>query len=451
MVGDNEAAAPGRRTPDPSVEPQEPKIADALSGAPDEPRADLGEASAASFAAADTGVSIPPTSDTAPSEVNGSPPGRDARPAHARSSGGLISALLGIAVLLLLAGGAYLFATRPDPDRLAALDKSVADLRAQVTALQARPAPADIAPIAARIDAADQQLAALKSSFGTVQARVDALPPASAATSSAPPSPEVERKMTAVQHGLEGLRTDADQMKQEAAEAGTRLTALQTKVDAMQPTDLGPLTERLASVETRLTPLIAENEAAKNTQRVTESRQNGSAAETRAAPLAVTAQAVLRAVDAGRPFGDDLKVLRGLGAESATLEPLTAVADAGAPTTGELRAELDRLRQNLASQKGPTPAGSYLDRLWAGATEVVQVRPLGSVVGDAPPAILARMDEALAKDDLAAALAEWGKLPEAARTLGKSLADRIRLRQSAQEAARAVGADAIKAMAVAQP
>lgn len=451
MVGDDEAAGAGSPRREPSAGPREPELSDVLSDALSEPRANLGEASAATFTAGNTGVSLPPPTDTLPSEVNDSPPGHDAKAQRARTLVSLTSALLGIAVLLLLAGVAYLFATRPDPDRMAALDKSVADLRAQVNALQARPAPADIAPVTARIDANDQQLAALKSSVGTFQARLDALPPASAALTSAPPSPEVEDKMTDVQHGLQGLRADADQMKQQAAEVGTRLTALQTKVDAIQPTDLGPLTERLASVEARLTPLVAENEAAKNTLRVTESRQNGSAAETRAAPLAVTAQAVLRAVDAGQPFGEDLKVLRGLGAESTTLEPLTSVADAGAPTTGELRAELDRLRQSLTSQKGAAPAGSYFDRLWAGATEVVQVRPLGSVVGDAPPAILARMDEALAKDDLAAALSEWGKLPETARTLGKSLADRIRLRQSAQEAARVVGANAIKAMAVAQP
>ena len=109
------------------------------------------------------------------------------------------------------------------------------------------------------------------------------------------------------------------------------------------------------------------------------------------------------------------------------------------------------LRDQVSAQGAPTPTGSYLDRLMSGAATMVQVRPLGSVVGDSPPAVLARMDDDLARDDLAAALDEWQKLPESTRTSGKGLAERIRLRQAAQASARAIGASAIQAMASDQP
>lgn len=85
----------------------------------------------------------------------------------------------------------------------------------------------------------------------------------------------------------------------------------------------------------------------------------------------------------------------------------------------------------------------------AGAATVVSVRPVGSVPGDAPSAIVARMDDELGRDELSSALADWQRLPDASRAVSKALAERIRLRQDAQGAARAIAEGAIKAMAAA--
>ena len=83
----------------------------------------------------------------------------------------------------------------------------------------------------------------------------------------------------------------------------------------------------------------------------------------------------------------------------------------------------------------------------AGASGLVQVRPLGSVVGDTPAAMVARMNDDIGNDDLAAALSEWHKLPEASQSASKALADRVKLRLDAEQAAKAIAANAIEAMA----
>ena len=386
------------------------------------------------------------------------PPPVDAQPARRF---GLLPALLGLVTLLLLGAVGYLFYTMPDASQLSAMESALGDLRSRVAALETHPAAPGIDALKGQIASATQQLGSLKSDLGAMQQRVAALDaPKQGGTAAGdldPTRAALGVKLAELDQGLGAMKSEIAKDKPDLSPITTsvsalqdHLAALQTKVDDIPPVDLGPVNARLDKLDGQLKPIVAEAQAAKNPDRVTAMRENGSAAETRAAPLAVTAQAVLRAIEAGRPFPADLKALQSLGAEATLLAPLQSVAEAGAPTTQDLRSDLAGVRDRLLAQSAPKPSGSYMDRLMAGAATLVQVRPLGSVVGDSPSAVLARMDDDLAEDNLASALAEWQKLPEASRSVAKGLADRIRLRQSAEEAARGIGADAIKAMASAQ-
>lgn len=353
-----------------------------------------------------------------------------------RSRSGIIPALLGIAVLFLLGAVAYLFSAMPDVNRMSALDSNLGDLKKEVAGIAARP-QADTSGLTGRLDAVEADLKSMKSALASLQSRLDGLP----ATPSALPD-DLKGQLGDLASKVTAASQANSQVQQQTAGLADKLGAVDGETTALKA--------GLDSFDKRLAPIESELAAAKSSDRVTEARQNGNAAETRAAPIAVTAQAVLRAVDAGQPFAPDLAVLKTLGADPAALERLKDVADTGAPTTKDLRAALADLREKMTVGNAPAPSGSYINRLMSGAATLVRVRPLGSVVGDSPGAIVARMDDDLAHDDLAATLDEWQKLPEATRTSSKSLAERIRLRQSAQIAARAIGGDAIKAMATAQ-
>lgn len=395
-------------------------------------------------------------------EEMSSPPGVAAFPgSQPTRTSGVFPVLLGLLTLILLGAVSYLFYTMPDTGRLSATNDTLADLKSRVAALESHPTVPGLDALKQQIDASTRQLATLTSDLGAMKERVEALgSPAQGATGAgdvAPTMAALSGKVADLDQGLGAVKATLAQAKPDLSPITAdidglqkHVAALETKVDSIPPVDLAPITARLDAVDGQLKPLVAEAQAAKSPDRVTAARENGSAAESRAAPLAVTAQAVLRAIESGRPFPADLNVLQSLGAEATSLSQLQAVAEAGAPTTQDLRADLAGLRDRLLAQSAPTPSGSYMDRLMAGAATLVRVRPLGSVVGDAPAAVLARMDDDLARDDLASALAEWQKLPDAARSIAKSLADRVRLRQSAEDAARLIGADAIKAMASAQ-
>ncbi|HVK89860.1 MAG TPA: hypothetical protein VM468_00355, partial [Mycoplana sp.] len=66
------------------------------------------------------------------------------------------------------------------------------------------------------------------------------------------------------------------------------------------------------------------------------------------------------------------------------------------------------------------PAGDQgiVDRLLSSAASVITVRPVGSVEGDTPEAIVARIENQLQNGDLKGAQIEWQTLPEPARKAG---------------------------------
>ena len=361
---------------------------------------------------------------------------------------GIIPAVFGVVLVLLLAAVGYLlFAERdrgPDP--------AVAELARRVASLEARPAPAmpDVSGLTTRLNNADRDLAAVKLTLAGLQERAEhGSQPASVPNDLQASVKTLDAKVADLDRGVTEVRTavgnvpkpDFAPIDARVGDLDQHLATLQKTVGDLPHVDLAPVQARLETLEGRLKPVEAQLEAASTPARV---------AETRAAPLAVTSEAVRRAIDAGRPFQADFEALERLGADSKLLQPLQAVASNGAPTPADLRSELAGLRDRMLAGSEATPSGSYLSRIFAGASGLVQVRPLGSVVGDSPGAVLARLDADLGADDLTAALSEWQKLPDPAQTLAKGLADRIRLRLAAQTAARTIGSDAIQAMATAK-
>ena len=91
------------------------------------------------------------------------------------------------------------------------------------------------------------------------------------------------------------------------------------------------------------------------------------------------------------------------------------------------------------------PSG-FLERLQANASRLVRISPVNAPPGDTPSDVLARIEVAAAHADIAAALADIGKLPQAARApaagldrQGQGAAGRARRRPQARRRYRARG------------
>ena len=325
--------------------------------------------------------------------------------------------------------------------------------------LEARPAPTppDLSGIDQKLAGDAAALATLKADLATLNTRVGAVSTAKPTPAPAPDiGPQfaavdqkiaaVDQKIAAVQHDLDALRTtvrdlpkpDFGPVNGRIGEVDKHLGVLQTTVDKLPRVDLAPVFSQLHELDGRLKPVESDVAASQSPQRV---------AQAKAAPLAVAAQAVLDALAANRPFAPEVGALQSLGADAARLEPLRAVAGDGAPALADLQADLGRLRDSIVAEGTPPPKGSYMDRIMAGAGALVQVKPVGTVVGDTPGALVERMDAAIGADALGDALALWQKLPEGSRTVSKTLAARMKLRLDAEVAAKAIAADAVSAMA----
>lgn len=251
--------------------------------------------------------------------------------------------------------------------------------------------------------------------------------------------------------------TGAPAAAQQTAVAGppvADLAPLEQKIDALDQR-LAPLDQRSGTADRRIAALEASLDkletilaAPKAEARVPQDPESRAAAASDRAGLAVIAQIIQAAVQAGRPFPKVYDAAAALGADAGVLADLKAVAITGAPGRDALaRAFAQVSRATLAAAVSRGDGGGILDKLTASAASLVRVRPVGEVEGQDPPALVSRIEAALDRDDVAAALAAWQLLPAQAQAASASFADLARRRQAALAAANTLLDSAVATLA----
>jgi len=207
-----------------------------------------------------------------------------------------------------------------------------------------------------------------------------------------------------------------------SADADARITALSEQVKAAETagatlkseseTARAALEMRIEAIETKLDQPRDDVEVA----------------------VAIASAGLKAAIDRGGSFTAELDTLEGIKPDDPSIKELRAFAATGVPSRAKLVAEFPAVADTiLASVRSDDPNQSLTDRLLSSAFSAIQVRPVGEVEGDGPDAIVARMEARLTNGDLAAAVAEWDKLPAPAKTASeaykKSLDARIRVEQ----------------------
>lgn len=251
----------------------------------------------------------------------------------------------------------------------------------------------------------------------------------------------------------------------QAAALEQRLAALESSVAALpreagagEAPDLGPLESRIATVEGRFEPLtggIEENRSALaalgDRLGALEERLGQLAAtvdEQATQPgvaLAIAASALKAAIDRGDRFMTELETYAAVAPDSAEIAPLRDMAASGVPTRTAIAADFpDAAAAMIAAGRAEAPDAGFLDKLMSSAQSLVQVRPVGMVEGESVPAIVARMEVAIGEGDYARALAEYDRLPEAAKAASADYVAGIRARQAADALVETIVATALK-------
>ncbi|MBP1887736.1 COG4223 family protein [Sinorhizobium mexicanum] len=303
--------------------------------------------------------------DEEPPHLSNESMAQPAQPRQATSAGALAAGILGGLVTLLGAGvlqyAGYIPALGPDRGN-AALDQGLAsEIEAIKAQIASQSAPANIAPLENRLAALEE---AAKQPGGAGAPQITAL----------------EADVANLTKEIAGLKASLADAEQSAASAKAELAG------------------RIDQAEQKLNEPVNDIEMAK----------------------AVAITALKTAIDRGGPFLAELDALRSIAPEDATVRDLAQDAATGVATRTDLRAAfpqtadamLDRLNQ-------PDPNEGIFARLVSSAMSGIRVRPVGSVEGDTPEAVIARIEDKLNNGDLKGASLEWGGLPETAKSAGE--------------------------------
>lgn len=287
------------------------------------------------------------------------------------SAGALAAGILG--GLVTLAGFGVLqyagYIPGLGPDRGAStteltLSSEVQALRDQVAGIQAPTATIDITPLENRLAALEQTAAQ---------------PAASGA-----PAAEV----TALQAEVTNLSKEIAALKSGLADAQQSATAARAE-----------LASRIDTAEQKL------NEPANDIQ----------------VAKAVAVTALKSAIDRGGPFLAELDALRSIAPDETAVTGLAQDATTGVATRADLRRDFAAAADTmLDTLDQPDPNEGIFDRLVSSAMSGIRVRPVGSVEGETPEAVVARIEDKLNNGDLKGAALEWDALPAAAKTAGEA-------------------------------
>ncbi len=328
--------------------------------------------------------------------------------------------------------------------------------RARVTALEMEVHDLKGRPAGA---ADSRSAAALNERIGKVEAAMAKLAAGDAGVAERMTAAENANKslgttLAALNRRGDDIAINAGKARESAAAAEKAVTELRASLqdlvkDAAKNASAGIPSAELDALQRRIAALERSAKLAREELAETAAKTAAMvAASDRPARLALSAAALRDAVLSGAPFTAELAQVKSLAADDKTLVILAAFAAAGVPAATALAQELRALMPAmLKASDTPAPPGGFIERLQANAAKLVRIRPVDAPPGDDVAAVLARIEIAAGHADIAAALADLGKLPDAVRALAQGWIAKAQNRQAALTAARQLAADSARALA----
>lgn len=292
---------------------------------------------------------------------------------------------------------------------LSGLETAIGELRSSIGGQEAngeaqasaQPAPQEggAAQTAEAANAPAADLSGLESRIASVETLAKAAQAAVASTDAATQAiADSQAKLGETVSGLSAsLKTASD-------EQGSALSGLKGEIEA--------LSARVAAVEKTMGDATAREVAAR----------------------ALSVSALRSAVDSGQPFETELAAVKAGLPDGTDLSALDAYAAKGIESRTALIAEFPGVARSMFDAfSAPERSGDMLDNLLSGAKSLIAVRGPGDADGTGPEAVLRRMEDAVAKGDLEAAVAEFPSLPEEAKTIGEPWVNKTKARISADK------------------
>jgi hypothetical protein len=306
-----------------------------------------------------------------------------------------------------------------------------------VPAREPAAAPSSQPPNSAAIAEISARLNKVEGAIATQQQQKPVPPPQ--------PDPALLSRLAAAEAATKSLSDSlaalAHRVDDAAAAAQNALTqaksAAQTEVAR---SDLDALAARIAPLESTVKTLADDI------------KHETATADDRAARLTVAAEALRATVERGAPYPAELAAVKSLGADQSATAPLEPFAAAGVPSAAALAHELESLTPALQQAAEPASSNnSFLGRLENNARRLVQITPVDAPPGDDPASVVTRISVDAGHADIAAALADIAKLPDAAKPLAAAWVEKAQARNAAIAASRKLAADSLAALSKPSP
>ncbi|MCP3474620.1 hypothetical protein NLM33_30325 [Bradyrhizobium sp. CCGUVB1N3] len=276
---------------------------------------------------------------------------------------------------------------------------------------------------------------ALSGRLATVETKVNkpatpAADPAAAARLDA-----LDKSVTALRSDIASLRTQSDKL-------GSALNDVKSAPrDAAATPDLSDINDRIAQLERTIKAERAE--LAQQGEKIADAKSTDDKALRR-----VVAAALLDvAVRHGDGYAAQLATAKSFAPDPQALKPLETFASAGVPSPVALSRELVNIVPKLSPPaEAQTSGGGIVDRLQAGASKLVRIERTDGV-GNDRGAIVARVTAAALRNDFDTARRELKTLPEADREAAKAWLDKTDARDAALAASRKFADDAMADLA----
>ena len=244
-----------------------------------------------------------------------------------------------------------------------------------------------------------------------------------------PPEQALASRLTAVEAQTKALSDSLAALNRRLDDVAVAAKA------SVQHSDIDALAARIAALEDNVKTL-SDNVA-----------HRPASADDRAARAAVASEALRAVVERGVPYQAELAAVKSFGADQAAVTSLEPFAADGIPGTAALALELSSLTPALLQASGAAAKdGSFMQRLERSAKNLVRVTPIDAPPSNEPTAIIAKLNADAERADIADAVAEIARLPQAAQTLAAPWVQKVNARNAAVTASRRVAADALAAL-----
>lgn len=293
-----------------------------------------------------------------------------------------------------------------------------------------QPASAPAPQLSAAIDGLAARVAGLEPKVGKPDA-------AAAARTEA-----LEKTVTALRTELAATRAQGEKLASAVNEVKSA-----PRGDGTASPDLSGIDERIARIESQM-----------RTQGAELAQQGSKLADTKAAAKPADDMALRRLVSAalldvlvrvGDPYPAALAATKALTPNPDVLKPLDQFAEKGVPNAGKLSRELLALVPKLSPATQPNEATTgtgIVERLQAGAAKLVKIERTDTV-GNDRGAVVSRITAAALRNDFNEARRELKTLEPADRAAAQSWLERADARDAALDASRQFATDAMAALA----